>query len=180
MGQMCMMTWSASISKTMHFSCTDKHRQCSDASTKNAHVTKYLCVWQIPQSGFLTSGVYALFTSKSGMVDKSHYEHPASRHQAYKAMSEEVFTTSGLKLQSAYAAGNEGQEPPLTTQTDYFMGCLDYIWLSRKHWHVTHTLSMPYDVSNGPEPQNVGFRPIPDAEFPSDHLAVGCRVALHP
>lgn len=94
-------------------------------------------------------------------------------------MSEEVFTTSGLKLQSAYAAGNEGQEPPLTTQTDYFMGCLDYIWLSRKRWHVTHTLSMPYDVSNGPEPQNVGFRPIPDAEFPSDHLAVGCRVALH-
>ncbi|KAL0023735.1 hypothetical protein WJX79_009611 [Trebouxia sp. C0005] len=32
--------------------------------------------------------------------------------------------------------------------------------------------------SQGPEPQTVGFRPIPGIEFPSDHLAMGCRVAL--
>lgn len=136
------------------------------------------CAVQIPRSGFLTSGVYSLLTSSQGTVDQGHHEHPATKHKAYKAMSKEVFTTSGLKMQSAYAAGNEGREPPLTTQTDFFMGCLDYIWLSQSHWHVTHTLSMPYDVDKGPEPQSVGFRPIPDAEFPSDHLAMGCRVAL--
>ena len=93
-------------------------------------------------------------------------------------MSQDVFTTSDLRLRSAYAAGNRGQEPPLTTQTDFFMGCLDYVWLSRDHWTVTHTLSMPYDVDRGPTPQGVGFRPIPDDEFPSDHLAMGCRAML--
>jgi len=137
-----------------------------------------LCAVQIPKSGFLTSGVYSLLTSSQGTVDKAHHEHPATKHKAYKAMSKEVFTTSGLQLQSAYAAGNEAREPPLTTQTDFFMGCLDYIWLSQSHWHVTHTLSMPYNVDKGPEPQTVGFRPIPDAEFPSDHLAMGCCIAL--
>ena len=88
------------------------------------------------------------------------------------------FNTSGLRLHSAYAAGNDGQEPPLTTQTSTFMGCLDYIWLSQKHWEVTSTLSLPYDARKGPEPQNVQFRPIPDAQFPSDHLAVACQVVL--
>lgn len=88
------------------------------------------------------------------------------------------FNTSGLQLHSAYAAANDGQEPPLTTQTSTFMGCLDYVWLSRTHWEVTSTLSLPYDAQKGPEPQNVQFRPIPDAEFPSDHLAVACQVVL--
>ena len=124
------------------------------------------------------SGVYSLFTAKDGTVNAKHHEHPAVKHKAYQSTSKEIFTTSGLALESAYAAGNEGQEPPLTTQTSSFMGCLDYIWLSRNHWHVTHTLSMPYDESKGPTPQGVGFRPIPDSEFPSDHLAMGCRAVL--
>ena len=93
-------------------------------------------------------------------------------------MQQHMFDTSKLQLHSAYAAGNQGREPPLTTQTSTFMGCLDYIWLSRKHWRVTSTLRMPYDVQKGPQPETVGFRPIPDKEFPSDHLAVGCQVVL--
>lgn len=132
---------------------------------------------QIPL-GFLSSGVYALLSSEQGVIDSSHHEHPATRHRAYKDLQEHEFDTSQLQLHSAYAAGNDGQEPPLTTQTNSFMGCLDYIWLSRKHWQVTSTLSMPYDVQKGPQPQTVAFRPIPDEEFPSDHLAVGCQVIL--
>lgn len=128
--------------------------------------------------GYLSSGVYALLSSEQGVVDSSHHEHPATRHHAYKDLGELEFDTSQLKLHSAYAAGNDSQEPPLTTQTNSFMGCLDYIWLSQKHWQVTSTLSMPYDVQKGPQPQTVGFRPIPDKEFPSDHLAVGCQVIL--
>lgn len=155
-------------------------RRCCCAWTCERSATADLlaCAVQIPNSGFLTSGVYSLFSSSTGAVDRFHHEHPATKHQAYKDMSKEVFTTSGLQLESAYAAGNGGEEPPLTTQTDFFMGCLDYIWLSSKHWHVTHTLNMPYDVGNGPEPQAVGFRPIPDEEFPSDHLAMGCQATL--
>ena len=122
--------------------------------------------------------MYALLSSEQGVVDSSHHEHPATRHRAYEDMGEFEFHTYKLKLHSAYAAGNEGQELPLTTQTNSFMGCLDYIWLSRKQLQVTSTLTMPYDVHKGPQPQTVGFRPIPDKEFPSDHLAVGCQVIL--
>lgn len=132
---------------------------------------------QIPLEGFLSSGVYALLSKHEG-VNSSHHEHPATRHSAYKDMQQHNFDTSKLQLHSAYAAGNERHEPPLTTQTSTFMGCLDYIWLSRKHWQVTSTLCMPYDVQKGPQPETVGFRPIPDKEFPSDHLAVGCQVIL--
>ena len=133
---------------------------------------------QIPQQGFLSSGVHALLSSEQDGIDSSHHEHPATRHSAYMDMQQHVFDTSRLQLHSAYAADNHGHEPPLTTQTSTFMGCLDYIWLSRKHWQVTSTLGMPYNVQKGPQPENVGFRPIPDKEFPSDHLTVGCQVIL--
>ena len=132
---------------------------------------------QIPPEGFLSSGVYALLSSEQEGIDSTHHDHPATRHSAYKDMQQHMFNTSNLRLHSAYAAGNEGHEPPLTTQTSTFMGCLDYIWLSRKHWQVTSTLGMPYDVQKG-RPETVGFRPVPDKEFPSDHLAVGCQVIL--
>lgn len=130
---------------------------------------------QIPDEGFVNSGVYNLF--ERGMIDKSHHEHPATRHN-FQEMASQQFTTAGLQLHSAYAAGNEEKEPPLTTQTAWFKGCLDYIWMSLGHWHVTHVLDMPYKTVEGREPQAEGFCAIPDAEFPSDHLAMGCRLVL--
>ena len=134
-----------------------------------------MCVMQIPKNGFVNSGVYNLF--EHNMVDSSHHEHPATRH-AFEEMTQQKFTTAGLQLHSAYAAGNAQQEPPLTTQTAWFKGCLDYVWLSSKHWHVTHVLDMPYKVVDGCEPQADNFAPIPDADFPSDHLAMGCKAVL--
>lgn len=130
---------------------------------------------QIPRNGFINSGVYNLF--ERGVVDKTHHEHPATRHD-FQEMAAQQFTTAGLRLQSAYAAGNDQQEPPLTTQTAWFEGCLDYIWSSVGHWQVTHILEMPYKVMEGREPRAEGFAAIPDAEFPSDHLAMGCRLVL--
>lgn len=131
---------------------------------------------QIPKNGFINSGVYSLF--ENGVVDKSHHEHPATRHD-FQEMASQQFTTAGLQLNSAYAAGNDQQEPPLTTQTAWFKGCLDYIFLSSGHWTVTHVLDMPYRVVEGIEPQVEGFGPIPDGEFPSDHLAMGCQIVLN-
>lgn len=75
----------------------------------------------------------------------------------------------------------------LTTRTTSFSGCLDYIWLSKQHFQVAQTLAMPY-----PDPGSVPrgspddllsssvFGPCPNELFPSDHLAVGCDVALLP
>lgn len=131
---------------------------------------------QIPKEGFLTSGVCHLF--QHGLVDSTHHEHPAEKHHAFADTAQQQFSTCGLQLRSAYAEGNDQQEPPVTTQTDYFKGCLDYVFVSAAHWAVTHTLSMPYEVKQGRVPQAEGFGPIPDSGFPSDHLAMGCKVVL--
>ena len=47
-----------------------------------------------------------------------------------------------------------GWEPPLTTKTASFAGCLDYIWLSRggddrPHFKVLQTLDLPYEIPTG-------------------------------
>jgi CCR4-NOT transcription complex subunit 6 len=131
-------------------------------------------------------------------------------------------------------------EPPLTTKTASFAGCLDYVWTTPQHvevragrgrigcWpalciafrllrcspgrfsprrnaaapggraqrrqrglsacpdrtalsgaQVVDTLAMPYPPG-GVEPQQVQMPPIPNAQWPSDHLAVGCDLRLTP
>ena len=137
-----------------------------------------MAIWlpQIPKEGFLTSGVYHLF--QHGLVDSTHHEHPARKHYSFADTAQHQFTACGLQLQSALAEGSDQQEPPLTTQTKHFKGCLDYIFVSAAHWAVTHILSMPYKVKQGLVPQAENFGPIPDADFPSDHLAMGCKVVL--
>lgn len=37
------------------------------------------------------------------------------------------------------------REPPLTTRTPGFAGCLDYVWVSPQHLRVTDTLALPYE-----------------------------------
>ncbi|KAL6762361.1 hypothetical protein V8C86DRAFT_3130935 [Haematococcus lacustris] len=155
------------------------------------------------------SGVYALLSS--GRLASSHPEHPAScstrasstgrgsgrggsgaGQGAGAGASEgcqgggpggggggglcQELTTAGLQLQSAY------WEPIITTKTDRFAGCLDYIWVDPRHFRVTATLDLPFD-----QPLNwrsafndVDFPSIPNAQFPSDHLAMACSLCLLP
>lgn len=54
-----------------------------------------------------------------------------------------ALTTSGLRLGSAHMLAH-GQEPPLTTRTPNFAGCLDYIWVSHASVRVEATLGLPY------------------------------------
>jgi CCR4-NOT transcription complex subunit 6 len=75
------------------------------------------------------------------------------------------------------------REPTLTTRTSSFSGCLDYIWVSKQGLQVTGTLRMPYSEPAGPPggPEGVSAAAMgacPNAAQPSDHLAVGCEVAL--
>ena len=71
-----------------------------------------------------------------------------------------------------------GKEPPVTNCTTTFRGCLDYIWLARKGFVVSHWLSMPYGDDAPADPADVEFGAIPDSSWPSDHLAVGCKVQM--
>ncbi len=78
------------------------------------------------------------------------------------------------------------REPALTTRTATFDGVLDYIFVSVPHWHVVRTLRMPYEEPDEAVPPSAipvkarygGLGPIPNATFPSDHLAMACDLAL--
>lgn len=79
------------------------------------------------------------------------------------------------------------REPTLTTRTSSYSDCLDYIWLSKQHFHVSETLAMPYpdpDLESKESPDVLVstsvFGPCPNDVFPSDHLAVGCDAVLLP
>jgi hypothetical protein len=77
------------------------------------------------------------------------------------------------------------REPTLTTRTQGFSGCLDYVWLSKQHWQVQSTLEMPFQEPHGEPgpPDGVSTEmlgPCPSKDQPSDHLAVGCDALLLP
>ncbi|GIL47037.1 hypothetical protein Vafri_3872 [Volvox africanus] len=127
----------------------------------------------------LVSGVYTLLTR--GSLPTDHPDHPASRRRLGETSNLDFrgldLTTAGLRLASAYCLAN-GREPPLTTRTATFAGCLDYIFVSPQHFDVTSTLDFPYDLPLGSydtvrDPlSDVKFPPIPNGAFPSDHLSL--------
>ena len=41
---------------------------------------------------------------------------------------------------------------------------------------VVEVLEMPYPASEDPHPENVDLPPMPNRDYPSDHLAVGCTL----
>jgi CCR4-NOT transcription complex subunit 6 len=147
------------------------------------------------------SGVYRLLTT--GTLPPSHPDHPAAAAAAAVAAStaadasegderqpasgggrkrrrrrHRALSTRGLKLATVHAAAHGGREPQLTTRTATFSGALDHVFLGGvggcgegggggATWRVAATLEMP---------QLEG--PIPDARWPSDHLAVGADLEL--
>ncbi|KAK9810006.1 hypothetical protein WJX72_003259 [[Myrmecia] bisecta] len=136
---------------------------------------------KVPEGKFLTSGVYQLLAT--GQLEVSHQDHPSQRRpDEDDELAREIFSTSGLSLHSMILATPTQREPPLTTKTDKFAGCLDYIFLSQIHWLVTGVLGMPYNGADGSvvDPADVDFPPVPDAIFPSDHLSMGCKLQLLP
>eukprot|EP00955_Chlamydomonas_euryale_P047442 353688-Chlamydomonas_euryale.AAC.3 len=91
------------------------------------------------------AGVYTLLAS--GALPPTHPEHPFTRRGGAvgegAAFAKVPLTTAGLSLVSAHAAAL-GHEPPLTTKTATFAGCLDFVWASAAHWRVCRVLAMPY------------------------------------
>ncbi|GLC54912.1 hypothetical protein PLESTB_000919400 [Pleodorina starrii] len=133
----------------------------------------------------LVSGVYTLLTR--GSLPPDHPDHPATRRRPGETSNADfrgvTLTTSGVNLTSAYRLAN-GRDPPLTTRTTTFAGCLDYIFVSPAHFDVTSTLELPYAMSPAScdavrDPlTDVRFPPIPSSEFPSDHLSLVALLRL--
>uniref|UniRef100_A0A7S3YG33 Endonuclease/exonuclease/phosphatase domain-containing protein n=2 Tax=Lotharella globosa TaxID=91324 RepID=A0A7S3YG33_9EUKA len=111
----------------------------------------------IPPAG-LPSGAYAGLTT--GCLDTKHPDHPKQRTMA-ECVGDLKFA---FELTSAYAHVF-GTEPLITTKTDKFSGTLDYIFV--RNTKVASALGMPFDKDSVE-----GFGPIPNAVFPSDHIAI--------
>lgn len=141
----------------------------------------------IPPGGCLTSGAYELLSK--GCIDKDHQDHPCQRRKE-KSLISFGFDSAGLALTSVYSACCGGEEPPLTTKTASFEGCLDYVWVSKQVFNPTEILEMPYywdklPLVGGTSSDNnddkkvdlaVDLKAMPNEEYPSDHLAVGAKV----
>ena len=95
-----------------------------------------------------------------------------------------MLSTHGLSWQDAYHDALSNGPLPITTHADNFAGCLDYIWVGLggdwggestclRDGRVTAVLDVPYDVTR---PDSLGK--IPDATWPSDHLALGVDISF--
>lgn len=87
-------------------------------------------------------------------------------------------------LQSAYSQKSGdgqstlGESLPFTNVTDDFVDTLDYIWFDAAKLSVEETLWVPssFPVLNDLKIHNGHV--LPSDVFPSDHLAIGCRLSL--
>ncbi|GAX79216.1 hypothetical protein CEUSTIGMA_g6656.t1 [Chlamydomonas eustigma] len=114
----------------------------------------------IPEGG-LDSGVYTLLSQ--GILHPDHADHPYTRqsctpismanssHDA-ASLAKVPLTSSGLKLSSVHQLSH-GWEPPLTTKTTTFAGCLDYIWLSHR---ASEPPAVPSSTDTMLLPEHVG------------------------
>ena len=103
------------------------------------------------------------------------HTHPEITNDPQQLISQLGLANSyhSLKLQSSYAT-ILGKEPELTTYTDHYQGCLDYIW-------VTKDFIQPIAVSLLPsveEIEAVGGLRLPNPRYVSDHMALDCEFVL--
>lgn len=129
------------------------------------------------------SAAYGLLAT--GRVDTDHPEHPdafgkaptdpaqPAPKKAKRAPPQVGPLLHDLRLRDAYAGALAPGPLPLSTHADDFAGNLDYIWTGGGGAHVRKVLTMPYDVAH-PD----AFGKIPDATWPSDHLALGVELQL--
>jgi CCR4-NOT transcription complex subunit 6 len=119
-----------------------------------------------PPAGGEPSGVVKLFTS--GTLPATHHEHPARRGvKAFPTLRSALDPLSSVYTQVL------GGEPPITTKTTTFEGNIDQIYVNSKA-KVTGVLEMPYVGEEGA----AKFPAIPNAIWPSDHIALGVEIDL--
>ena len=153
----------------------------------------------VPEGGVLVSGAYQLLTQ--GSITAQHQDHPAERRRRRKdddrsgGINDEAelvamkLNTGGFTFASA-AKTAWGEEPAFTTKTPGFTGTLDYVFYTPENFEVCEILEMPFGEQAGGEEEDKEeeqkkdfnfdssnlFPFIPDAVWPSDHLAIGAKL----
>jgi len=137
---------------------------------------------ETPPDAWARSAAYGLLVS--GAVAPDHPEHPdafgkapADPAQPASKKPKRAAPQVGpllheLNLRDAYAGAIAPGPLPLSTHADDFAGNLDYVWIGGDAV-VRRVLTMPYDVARPDE-----FGKIPDAKWPSDHLALGVAMQI--
>ncbi len=69
------------------------------------------------------------------------------------------------------------EQPSFTTKTDDFEGWIDHIWISNRI-EVQSVLTPPVKKGNEEEKTKI-FRPIPNINFPSDHIPLGVVIKVN-
>jgi CCR4-NOT transcription complex subunit 6 len=117
----------------------------------------------------------------TGTCPPGHPHHPA-RQRGGPAVP--LTTGEWGPLLSVRAAA--GGEPALTTRRPTFEATLDYVFVSPSAWRVRAVMVDPWwgDGARAaghpcpPAPPPDDFPPMPNADWPSDHLAVGADLEL--
>lgn len=144
-------------------------------------------------------GAYRLF--RTGKLEQSHKEHP---HKVGAANMPADLHSPLTPLVSAYST-MDGGEPEITSRDAHFASCLDFVWLGSTQGAAdasianesigepeaklqkvesvaglavqapvaTQLLEIPYARGEGAQ-----FPAMPNAEWPSDHLALGVVIAF--
>jgi CCR4-NOT transcription complex subunit 6 len=135
----------------------------------------------------------AVVLLSTGACPPGHPHHPARQRGGVPAP---LTTGPWGPLTSVRAAA--GGEPSLTTRRSAgFEATLDYIFVSAQHWRVRAVLADPWWEEAGqgeggggggrgdlapnpppPAPPAESFSALPNADWPSDHLAVGAVLEL--
>lgn len=139
---------------------------------------------ELPAGGALVSALYELLVHGKA-IDVRHGDHPAVRGCPECAS---VVVTPSLEPLKSAAATFLGHEPPLTTRTiAQFSGTLDYVLYTSRGLSLRGFLALPYKVPKEAgrevDPEAVPeseLKQLPNAEFSSDHLAIGAQLAFYP
>lgn len=69
-------------------------------------------------------------------------------------------------------------EPLITKCTPSYKDVADFIFYTPQSVDTKETLQLPYTSSNAMLPQHVKILPMPNAQFPSSHFAIGAILEL--
>lgn len=130
-------------------------------SLPNSNVMKYI-YRKSPDMNSINRGDISKNRKLIGELweEKAHHLELRSAYDSYKL-------GSLMDQEQAEAANNH--HPDFTTYTQEFIGTLDYIFYSTKHFQVSQVLNVP---NHDPE---IKSAKLPNKVYPSDHLKIAAR-----
>jgi mRNA deadenylase 3'-5' endonuclease subunit Ccr4/uncharacterized protein with PIN domain len=112
--------------------------------------------------------------------DDDNGNHFKERLDIIKWLQDEELTNPLGSMASAYASPDSGEEAlPFTNVTSGFVGHLDYIMYQTQNMKVNELLYVPRTYEDLNHLNIPNGHVLPSCDWPSDHLAIGCRLNLN-